>query len=157
MKKAIIVVFASIILTTLTACATAPTTEPTLKSTKVTMEPATSQTVKSDSNSLEARVQNVQYNPDTKSYQVEVFCSEKEEEYFIIERKEKIESGRFIEVEEEELNAPSMLVEVLSCTKVDENHYNVVVNYEGKEYNVVKWQHYEKGDTLPVKLSELNS
>ncbi len=49
MKKAIIVVFASIILTTLTACATAPTTEPTLKSTKVTMEPATSQTVKSDS------------------------------------------------------------------------------------------------------------
>ena len=68
MKKAIIVVFASIILTTLTACATAPTTEPTLKSTKVTMEPATSQTVKSDSNSLEARVQNVQYNPDTKSY-----------------------------------------------------------------------------------------
>lgn len=149
MKKTIIVVFASIILTTLTACATAPTT--------ASMKSGISQTVKSNSDLLEARVESVQYNPDTQSYQVEVFCSEKEEEYFIIERKEKIENGRFIEVEAEELDAPSMLVEVLSCTKVDETHYNVVVNYEGKEYNVVKWQHYEKGDTLPVKLSELNS
>ena len=157
MKKTIIVVFASIILTTLTACATAPTTESATTPTTASMKSGISQTVKSNSDLLEARVQSVQYNPDTQSYQVEVFCSEKEEEYFIIERIEKIENGRFIEVEAEELDAPSMLVEVLSCTKADESHYNVVVNYEGKEYNVVKWQHYEKGDTLPVKLSELNS